>query len=97
MDYRAQQLLQSFSQGVNNNHMLPDDWRRFFDLTVYVHRHHVLMTGQQVRLHLVACGFSVEASSRLGATFELFSQLLTIYDHQSKAPDRRLYDHEKTS
>ena len=82
MDQRAQKLLQAFSQGVSNSHLLPEDWRRFFDLAVHVHRHEVFMTGQQVRLYLAACGFSAEVSSRLGATFELFGQLLNRYDQE---------------
>jgi hypothetical protein len=82
MDQRTQQLLASFAQCENKHHLLPDDWRRFFDLAVHVHRHRILLTGQHVRLQLAACGFSAEASARLGWMFELFAELLIRYDQK---------------
>jgi hypothetical protein len=84
MDLKTQQLLQSFVHCANKSKLLPEDWHRFFDLAVHVHRHGVLMTGQGVRIHLIEGGFSAEASSRLGSVFELFCQLLTRYDQQRK-------------
>jgi hypothetical protein len=77
---------------MNTPQLLPEDWRNVFDLAVYVHQHQVLMSGQHVRLHLAACGFSAEASSRLGAIFELFGQLLKRYDQDGK-PDREKQPH----
>jgi hypothetical protein len=80
MDQRTNELLDAFTQRARKNQLRAEDWQRFFDLAVHVHLHRVFMTGQEVRLRLADAGFSTAESSRLGADFELFGQLLRRYD-----------------
>jgi hypothetical protein len=80
MDQRATELLQAFVKQAHTTKLLPEDWQRFFDLTVHVHQHGLFVTGQQIRLHLSEQGFSADMSSRMGYLFELFGRLLTRYD-----------------
>jgi hypothetical protein len=83
MHQRSKELRQGVSERANTSKLLPDNWQRFFDLTVHVNWHDVLMTGEQVRRHLGEHGFSAEASSRLRYMFELFCQPLRRYDEQT--------------
>jgi hypothetical protein len=82
MDGKTQELLHAFVQMADRSKLLPEDWQRFFHLTIHVHQHDVLMTGQYVRLHLMEKGFTADSSSRLGWVFELFCQLLNRYDEE---------------
>ncbi len=85
MEKKAQQLLKDFAAVCSAVTLRPDDWPRFYALTVHVHRHHLHIDPRTVRDYLVNQGCSLQKASWLSAQYQHFLELLAWYDQHKQA------------
>jgi hypothetical protein len=57
---RVHRLLNAFDQASNKRVLHPEDWGRFFELTLMVYTHALPITGWMIRNRLLAFGFPSE-------------------------------------
>ena len=72
MDDACRQMLERFAESANKTRLGPNDFMRFCELNVYIHRHALMVTGPQIRAFLHRCGFSWDAAMRLSVLYEMY-------------------------
>jgi len=83
MDETAEKLLDSFAVLANVSHLHHEDWRRFFEFTIYVYRSGLPVNGRNVSNRLFAHNFPEPLAMRLSSDFENFLELLALYQQRS--------------
>ena len=82
MDEAAERLLKQFAQTCHNVTLCPDDWRHLYHFTLDNHRRGLNTDQRTVRDYLLKHGCSLQKSSWLGAQYQRFITLLSLYDHE---------------
>lgn len=83
MDETAEKLLDSFAVLANKSLLYHEDWRRFFEFTIYVYRSGLAVNGRNVSNRLFAHNFPKALAVRLSSDFENFLDLLALYQQRS--------------
>ena len=82
MDETAEKLLDSFAVLANMSHLHHEDWRRFFEFTIYVYRSGLPVNGRNVSNRLFSHNFPEALAVRLSSDFENFCDLLALYQQR---------------
>jgi hypothetical protein len=73
-------ILDDLVEILNRDVLSPHDWGRLYDLVIYVHRNHPVLTDSDVRKHLLLNSLSAQRAYWFSVEFFRFSQLLDRYD-----------------
>lgn len=80
MDEKAEKLLDSFARTANRSLLHHEDWRRFYVFAIHAHRKALPISGWNVSNRLFAHGFTSDMAAKLSMQFDLFRELLGLYD-----------------
>jgi hypothetical protein len=85
MDEAAEKLLKHFAQVCSNVTLSPDDWRYLYRFTLDNHRRGLNTDQRAVRDYLLEHGCSLQKASWLGAQYQHFIKLLSLYDREKSS------------
>ena len=84
MDDFARSLLEAFALSANLSVGLgslhPNDWRRFHEFIIHVHRRALPITDRDVSNALFGAGVGRETATELGGRFAQGRELLRLYE-----------------
>jgi hypothetical protein len=84
MDETAARLLDTFAKAPKDSPSR-QDWPRLYEFIIYVHRHRLSASINDVTLHLLDNGFTMEEARRVVLVFIHGTELLLQYDRDVMA------------
>lgn len=85
MDQAAEKSLKRFSDLANKGHLHPEDWRRFYDFVILIHRLHLIVPSEAVRDFLRGEGFLQHSVGELTSVYSHGLELLRQSDWNKPA------------
>ncbi len=83
-EHQAMVLLGIFAKACPKKLLSPGDWQRFYEFSLFVHQHSLVICPRMVREYLTTEGYSLQKASWLGNQFEHLRIILKLYDEKKE-------------
>ena len=89
MDKHINMLLQHLAHTCPATELQREDWEQLYEICLYAHVNHMVLTPRMVRVYLHDHGCSVQKAAFLSLQVEHLSTILALYDERRVESDHR--------